>query len=79
MINFEMIKRTYDEFQNRLFEARILPHKKNKNVLTAYFDNAENLIDQIKVNKLENTPIYMTLNEINPKKVDTHSQAPSRK
>ncbi len=66
MTNFEMIKKTFDEFQNRLFEARVLPHGKNKSVLTAHFDNAENLIEQIKLNELKNIPIYMTVNEINP-------------
>lgn len=58
------IKRTFEVYQNRLFEVRILPHSNLKYPVSGYFDNADDLINQIKNNHYESIPLFMTLNEI---------------
>lgn len=64
--NEDMIKKTFATFQNRFHEVRVLPHGNFKYLLSGFFNNPDSLIKQIKCNKLESTPMYMTLNKINP-------------
>lgn len=60
----EEIRNTFEVYQNRLFEVRILPHSDLKYPVSGYFDNADDLINQIKKNHYESIPLFMTLNEI---------------
>lgn len=60
----EEIRKTFKVYQNRLFEVRILPHSNLKYPVSSYFDNADDLINQIKKNHYEGIPLFMTLNQI---------------
>ncbi len=64
IFNEEEIRKTFEVYQNRLFEVRVLPHSNLKYPVSGYFDNADDLINQIKKNHYESIPLFMTLNEI---------------
>lgn len=60
----EEVRKTFEVYQNRLFEVRVLPHSDLKYPVSGYFDNADDLINQIKKNHYESIQLFMTLNEI---------------
>ena len=63
--NAEQIHRTFDIYQNRIHEVRVLPHSNVKYSISGYFDSADALIAEIKRLDIGAVPFYMTLNEIN--------------